>query len=74
LKISGLTSLRSLNIDNRQITDNALAALISMFIILVGHLMTFFNKKNNLWPSFKPTYFYFFQSPSQAIGSTFNYL
>jgi hypothetical protein len=32
-KIAGLNSLKSINLDNRQITDNGLAALTSMSLI-----------------------------------------
>jgi hypothetical protein len=37
-----LSSLKSLNIDNRQITDTGLASLTSMLLILVGYIVTVF--------------------------------
>lgn len=38
-KIAGMNSLRSLNLDNRQITDNGLAALTSMSLRFPGLVM-----------------------------------
>jgi len=47
-KISGLSSLKNLNLDNRQITDTGLAALTSMPLVLVGYSMVFFFEASHL--------------------------
>lgn len=44
-KIAGMNSLRSLNLDNRQITDNGLAALTSMSLIRPGLVMMYSSAK-----------------------------
>jgi len=41
-KISGLSSMKPLNLDNRLITDTGLASLASMLLILVGYIVTVF--------------------------------
>ena len=41
-KISGLSSMKPLNLDNRQITDTGLASLASMLLISVGYIVTVF--------------------------------